>query len=294
MKYFIFAIAVFLSIRSVLLTQNKDNNVFFEDFGSLNIDKHWKLETRQEGNRIMSGLEHETLTDGKVIRLTFKGDTSLKSFDSQGPACCASEIMTRENCHYGDYSICFKIDSCDVGEGVVFAFFTYFNDGQDHNNDSIIDNHEIDMEILGADPHNIWMTIWTQYSAEPLEFRKVSRSVNPVTGERKQTPPGKENTYNVELIPPLDETWPEFDPVSQFYVYRFIWDKSSIRFFVEDGDKKLELWNYNNRSFIPEIPGNLRSNIWHNGTHWHMEGTADYPDRDKNFLIDWIKYTPFY
>ena len=80
------------------------------------------------------------------------------------------------------------------------GLFTYFNDGEDHDGDGLVDNDEIDLEILCAQPSFLNMTSWTEYT-DDHHMRKKSRIVDLDTGTVYV---GKTDGYGKDVRDPLN------------------------------------------------------------------------------------------
>src|SRR5690606_38896628 len=67
--------------------------------------------------------------------------------------------------------------------GVVTGTFTYSSNHADENGNGLPDNDEIDIEVLCAQPHVVWLTIWTDYDGATGAVRKISRAIDMRTGK---------------------------------------------------------------------------------------------------------------
>ena len=177
-------------------------------------------------------------------------------------------------------------------QGVVSAFFTYFNDGIDHDGDGIVDNNEIDLEFLAAERSAIYLSVWTEYQddANGEVFRKTTRKVDLKTGRVWQTPAGGEGTYDLEEIAPLGWKMRRFDPRQFYYSYRFDWQPTQVTFSVDvqDGLGFRTLWTLDGApdDVIPSHAAPAFFNLWHNAYHWNRDKAARSPARPVNFSID--------
>src|SRR5205085_7234780 len=149
--------------------------------------------TEEAGSSVTAPVDDEDASDGKVLELVYPGETSS---EDTGPA-FATEIETAAPQSFGTYEARLRTPKASHATGLVTGFFTYFNDGTDHDGDGIIDNHEIDVELLAADPSAIYMTVWTEYEENGgvETFRKTSRKVDLKTGRVWETPSGGEGSY---------------------------------------------------------------------------------------------------
>ena len=91
--------------------------------------------------------------DGYAASLVFDADTP-----GIGPTGKATEIITKSSQGFGEYRFRVRLATCRPSEDLVNGLFTYFNDGKDHDGDGLVDNDEIDIEILCAQPSFLNMT----------------------------------------------------------------------------------------------------------------------------------------
>ena len=193
--------------------------------------------------------------------------------------------------HYGTYAARFKPGSCaSTQEGVVSAFFTYYNDGKDYNGNGMVDNSEIDIEILCAEPTVVYLTLWTDYSDDE-NFRKTTRKINFATGEIKQTTLGQEGQWGLNTkLKSSSLLLPGLNLFSNYRLLGFTWTASSVRFFLNHQGKEIELWNYKNSKNIPQHPAYMMFNVWHNAYHWHNDEPAASPAKNVLMNVDWFQY----
>lgn len=207
-------------------------------------------------------------------------------------------IKSKQKFHYGEYIVRMKsAKTINQVEGVVSAFFTYFNDYwtnpvnyTDINNNGISDNSEIDIELLSAEPQVIYMTIWTDYDevGDTPRFRKVTRKLNVATGDIYETPVGKEDTYDLEYKGKIDTPYNDFNHTQNFYEYSFIWSSNSVRFYLTINNNKIILWEFNREHMIPKNPAYIMCNLWHNSTHWHNNQQTLPPSTNVFAKFDYI------
>ena len=225
--------------------------------------------------------------DGFTLDLVYPGSTAPSY---SGPA-WATQLEAAEARGYGSYGARLRVAAAP-GRGLVSAFFTYFNDGIDHDGDGIIDNHEIDYEFLAAEPSAIYMTVWTAYQADANgeTFRKVTRKVDLRRGRVWQTPPGGEGTYDLVEIAPLGWKVRGFTTTRKYRTYRFDWQATEIVFGIDlnDGQGFRVLWDLTGapNTVIPTHPAPCFVNLWHNATHWKTGRSARPPARAAHFRID--------
>jgi hypothetical protein len=239
------------------------------------------------GSSVTAQVTDPAALDGAALVLVYPGRTDpLYS----GPG-WATELQTAATRGYGIYEARLR-PARAPGAGVVSAFFTYFNDGLDHDSDGLIDNHEIDFEFVAAERSVIYLTVWTAYQAgESGEvFRKVTRKINLRTGRMWQTPPGGEGTYDLVQIAPLGWRALRFFAARAYRTYRFDWEPAEVTFSIdlEDGQGFRTLWDLTGAPnvVIPSHPAPCFINLWHNASHWHTGRPARPPFRPVRFRID--------
>ena len=66
------------------------------------------------------------------------------------------EWISKHAYQFGTFSCSMKATRCAPEEECVSSFYTYF-----HDDDTEANASEIDIEILGSEPENIYLTIWT-------------------------------------------------------------------------------------------------------------------------------------
>ncbi len=229
-------------------------------------------------------------SDGVVLELVYPGRIP-SSYSGPG---WATQLKTAAARGYGVYEARLRPAAGRAGQGVVSAFFTYFNDGLDHDGDGIVDNHEIDFEFLAAESSVIYLTVWTAYQADANGevFRKVSRKLNLKTGQVWQTPPGSEGTYDLVETSPLGWKALRFKTASAYRTYRFEWQPTQVTFAIdiEDGQGFRTLWDLTGTpgTVIPTHPAPCFVNLWHNAFHWHTGRAARPPRRPVRFRVDRI------
>lgn len=242
----------------------------------------------EPGASVSAPVADEDAADGQVLELLFPGGTSL---DDSGPA-FASEVETADPQGYGTYTARIRTPKAPRSAGLVSAFFTYFNDGIDHDGDTIDDNHEIDIELLAAEPTTIYMTVWTEYEYDGVTERihKTTRKIDLKKGRVWQTPAGAEDTYDLEEIAPLAWTAKRYRAWRDFYTYRFVWSPTSVEYSIDLGDGMgfRTLWTFAGAANvdIPSIPAPLLFNVWHNKYHWNSGKESKVPRRDAPMHVD--------
>jgi hypothetical protein len=180
--------------------------------------------------------------------------------------------------------------ACAASEDVVNGNFTYFNDGQDHDGDGLVDNSEIDIEILCGTPSVISLTIWSQYSDDNGHFRKWTRAVDLGTGAVLESTAADSYELASKGIDP-ELAHPSFRGADQYYEMGFEWHADRIRYFIVLDGAEITLWNFTNPALIPKLPGRWLMNVWHPDVHWFGSGgSAGYPAHDATMRIDWARY----
>lgn len=254
---------------------------------------------------------HQTGVASKIEPLTnvlaLSMDTNDASGAWQGPNMTSNQLT-----QYGRYSTRLKIPG--VGSqplvGAVVGFYTYYNDQwgtqleNDINNNGIMDNSEIDIEWLIADPEVLYLTAYTDFDGETGVARKVSRIINLAKGTIYSTKSATSlggtgiNLTGDENLPSTLEAIPDFDASKQFYTYGFDWTESHIKWWIikpSTGDT-LVLWDYKGPTErITKKPASLMLNIWHTNS-WGVITNYQALEKPKSIFtveMDWVKYQTF-
>jgi hypothetical protein len=244
--------------------------------------------TEEPGSAVTAPVPDTAADDGQVLELLYPGGTADTD---TGPA-FASELETAAPNGFGVYEARLRTPKTSRMTGLVSAFFTYFNDGTDHDHDGIVDNHEIDFEFLGAEPSAIYMSVWTEYQEDVggETFHKVTRKVDLRHGRVWETPPGGEGSYDLVEVAPLAWTARKYRHSRSFNDYRIDWQSGQVEFSIdlEDGQGYRVLWTLTGAPdvTIPSIPAPLFFNLWHNATHWNNGNNARVPMRDMRYHVD--------
>lgn len=262
----------------------------FSDEFSTSLSPAWNPPRIEEpGSSVLAPVADAAAGDGQALQLVFPGGTDP---GHSSPA-FATEVRTVAAPGYGTYEARLVTGKGGRRTGLVSAFFTYFNDGTDHDLDGIVDNHEIDLEFLAAEPTRIYMTVWTEYEETGgggETFRKTTRKVDLKTGEVWQTPPGGEGSYDLVPAAPLGWTARRYRTSRAYAKYRFAWSAGSVEYAVdlEDGLGWRTLWTLAGAAndVIPSIPAPLFFNTWHNATHWDTGADAAPPKKDTAMRVD--------
>ena len=226
--------------------------------------------------------------DGNAADLVF--DAKISAI---GPTHTATEIITKSSQTFGEYRFRVRLATCRPNEDLVNGLFTYFNDGKDHDGDGLVDNDEIDIEILCAQPSFLNMTSWTEYS-DDHHMRKKSRIVDLDTGTIYV---GRTDGYGKDPGDPLNGTvdpalsHPGWYHAGSYYEMGWDWQPNRIRWFIVLGGREVTLWTLTDAVRIPKEPSTLRFNLWHPKKHWNEAGLAMTPAKDATLSIDWLEYT---
>jgi beta-glucanase (GH16 family) len=214
------------------------------------------------------------------------------------------EAQSQEFYQYGVFSSRLRSANCEgqTNAGVVTGFFTYFNDGNDHNGDDLADNSEIDFEWLCAAPEFVYMTMWTDYRGSDEAHKRVTRLVNLRTGAIEHTCYGQtfddcEPLTGAAAQPSELDPMPDFDPTHQYYEYGFEWQPDHVTWWLrkEAEDVPIVLWDYRGPADrIPSLAAYYNTNVWHT-SNWPPPGYPDAvetPTASVSAWVDWTRYSP--
>ena len=244
--------------------------------------------TEEPGSSVTAPVADPRAADGQALQLVFPSGTD----SAHASPAYATEVQTTAPYGYGTFEARLRTGKASRRTGLVTGFFTYFNDGADHDLDGIVDNHEIDFEFLASEPTSIYMTVWTEYEdgVGGEVFRKTTRKVNLKTGEVWQTPTGGEGSYDLVPAAPLGWTARRFRASRAYAKYRFTWAAGSVEYAIdlEDGLGWRTLWTLTGvaNDIIPSIPAPLFFNTWHNAAHWDTGLDALPPKKAAVFSVD--------
>jgi hypothetical protein len=249
----------------------------------------WGTHTPSGGD-VGFGVAEPTSADNAIGVLRLPGNPAFGPQDHAYPA-YATEIEADRIFGYGDFRARVSMARCAADEDAVSGYFLYQNDGGDHDGDGLVDNNEIDIEILCANPSVIHLSVWTDYTSfDGGAFRKVTHSIDLETGDLWESP----SDHELGLEPAGNDPalhrpgWPDEEA---FYELGFDWHADHIRFFLVDGDQELTLWNLTEADRIPSHEMYWLFNLWHSPEHWFSPvGEADYPAEDAFYRIDWARY----
>ncbi len=164
----------------------------------------------------------------------------------------------------------------------------------DSNGNGITDNNEIDFELLCGEPNYLYLTTWTDYQevGGVETFLKVTRMVDMSTGDYYQTKPGKEGSYgNMQKLGNIPAAKiSNFGTVDQYYEVGFDWQSAKLRFFIVVNGAEVTLWDYTDKTYIPQNKAFMMFNLWYTDSHWWAGGAAGYPAADSSLKVDGFKY----
>jgi hypothetical protein len=253
----------------------------------------WAEQTAVEGAATSFGEPASNARDERLLRLTFPGHPDYAASDRVG-AEHATQVGTSARFHFGTYRTRLGFGGCAANEETVMAFLGYFNDGEDHDGDGIVDDLEIDVQLACGAPSRLYLTVFTDYeaTAQGERFRKQSRVVDFASGELFDTPAVDSDRFaaagiDAQLIAP------ELLEPDALYELGFEWHSDSIRFFLGLNGGERELWQLSGAERVPQLPVHIVYNLWHPDSHWYpSEGSADYPARDVLMSVDWVSFEP--
>jgi len=214
----------------------------------------------------------------------------------------STQIKSTEMNLYGNYEARLKSGRANAGEGVISAFFIYFNDEVDYDGDGIHDNHEIDFELLNSDRSSIWCSVYTDYQNvnDVCTFHRNAGRVDIATGEVWATIPGNEGNWDLVQIDSLDWSVPGFDHSASLYTYGFEWSESKVAFWIdlEDGVGRRQLFEVLSdgsggpNDHIPNMPASTFFNLWHNNVDWFSRVDVPPMSVDTVMEIDYVSVMP--
>jgi beta-glucanase (GH16 family) len=259
--------------------------MFEAEFVASDVDRFYAFS--ENGGGATFGVSDDAAADDNVAELLFHGDAALGPDDSLSPA-YATEIGTNEAFSYGEYRARVQLAECASNEELVNGVFTYFNDGDDHDGDGLIDNSELDIEILCSDPSILSLTIWSEYTSDEDGGNvHVTREIDTKTGDYWDT-----LNYTTDLGSgnSPDFLLEGFPSSGAFYEMGFDWRAESVRYFLVFGGEEVTLWEFADPAYIPSLPAYFLFNIWHSSDWWNDEGEGDFPANDAAMRVDWLRY----
>jgi len=240
-----------------------------------------------EGGGIEFGVAEAGAEDGLAATLRLPGDPALGNGDRVGPA-FGTEIESMAPFHFGTYRARLRVAACDPGEEVVNGYFTYFNDGTDHDGDGLVDNSEIDIEILCGTPAVIFLSSWTDY--DTTGFHKWTRAIDLTDGSIYESP--SDHEYGLVAAgndPALAH--PDLLAPDRWVELGFDWAPDRVRFVAMIDGAPVTLWDLTDASLVPQLESRWLFNVWHAPEHWYGDaGPPDYPAADATLHLDWARY----
>jgi hypothetical protein len=228
--------------------------------------------------------------DGLVATLRFPGIAALGNADRVSPQYATELATDDETFRYGTYWMRVALAACAPGEEVVNGLFTYFNDGQDHDADGIVDNSEIDIEVLCGTPDVIFLSVWTDYDGATEVFRKQTRAIDLATGELWDSPSDHEYGLVSAGTDPTLQLPALLDP-GQFVELGFEWHADRVRYLARVDGEERTLWELADPSHVPSLAAGVLFNVWHPAEHWFGDGAPpDYPAADATLRVDWVRF----
>ena len=244
-----------------------------------------------ENWRGYSGPFHKTHNVGRIMVVADPGAEDGKALQLQlparpgvGPRQGVEITSNNPAFQYGTFGTRMKTANC-AGQnrpGVVTGFLTYSMDIADANGNGLADNHEIDLEVLCAQPDVIWMSLYTDYDERTDVPRKISRAVNLRTGQvlhncyRKSWEGACEPLLPGENSPVAVTPVPGFNSAERYSAYSFNWQSNRVRFYATDNQgAQVVLWDYQGPvSRIPQKSAIFLQNIWHTANWDPLNGPA--------------------
>jgi hypothetical protein len=255
-------------------------------------DANWQKQMVLPGAQVSVGKTNAGAADGLVAELVFPGHPEYTASDGVGPG-FATQLATSDRFGFGTYRSRVAFGSCQPGEETVSAVLGYFNDGADHNGNSITDDVEIDLQMLCGTPSFAYLTVFTDYQegvSGDVQFRKLSRIVDFSTGDTYDTPSDAADAFASSGSDPSLRL-PNLFEAGTFHELGFEWHQASIRFFIDVVGAEKTLWTLSDAAHVPSLPVHVMYNLWHPDTHWYpATGQADFPSADVVMQVDWFRH----
>ena len=258
---------------------------------------------------VYTGVQNPVAHDDRVATLSYPAG---RPEGENGPGYSTLMLSDTELLLYGNWESRLRTPDAGPAEGVVSAFYTYFNDGTDHDGDGLIDNHEIDFELLNTDRGAVWCTVYTQkngcegvdgeFDNQCTEMDRVSARVDLRTGEILATEPGvDQGTWNLSEQQGLQTSAPGFQPIpnfdhaSAFYTYGIEWREHRVTWWIEGPgiEGRLRLWEVHSERYgthaIPSMPSKTMFNLWRTNRDWITQQSATNLSQNIIMEIDYVK-----
>ena len=166
-------------------------------------------------------------------------------------------VYTKLTYAFGMYEWCARMSSTasspttsgELASGGVSAGFVYVNNSQT----------EIDFELARSGSFDWWL-----YMANWANRRLTSSAV-----KAESSAP---NNFH-----------------AAFKIYKFVWTKDYIQFFVNDGDDRSLAFHTAN---IPRTAAHVMVNHWGTNNPTGFGGPVDTTKPERYFYVDWVRYTP--
>jgi hypothetical protein len=185
-----------------------------------------------------------------TIRLTLSLRDESGTLTSRGAL-----VYTKALYSYGTYEWCARMSSTadlpsgagSLASGGISAGFVYVNNSQT----------EIDFELARSGSLDWWL-----YMANWSGLRRLTSSAEPATASAP-------NDFH-----------------AGFKIYKFVWTKDYIEFFVNDRSLAFHTAN------VPRTSAYVIMNHWGTNSPSGFGGPADTSKPDRYFFVDWARYTP--
>jgi hypothetical protein len=266
-------------------------NIFASEF--LANDGLWSVETALARASVSFGQPDASARDGNMAALVFPGNAALGVADDVGPD-YVTQLATNGRFGFGTLRTRVNFGACSGAEEVVQAVLGYFSDGEDHNGNGLTDDVEIDLQIVCGTPTLAYLSVYTDYQATASgeQYRKLSHIVDFSTGTEYDTPADNSDAF-VASGTRTSLARPRLVAANTYYELGYERHKTSIRFFLNDGNEELTLWTLADAAHVPDVPVYLMYNLWHPSSHWFpASGDADFPANDVVMKVDWIRFEP--
>ena len=265
---------------------------FEEEFATE--DTLWETDAPLPGAAVRVADSVAAAGDGLAAALILPGHPEFSASDGTGPD-VATALFSEQRFGFGTYRSRVAFGACGAKEEAAQAMLGYFNDGADHDGNSIIDDVEIDFQVLCGSPSFAYLTVFTDYeeSGGDVLFRKLTHVVDFATGATYDTPSASDD----ELVAGAGEPalrLPDLILPGRFYELGFEWHAGSVRFFIDanDGGGERTLWTLDDPAHVPSAAVAVTYNLWHPDTHWlpAIDTAADFPAGDVVMQVDWFRY----
>ncbi len=249
----------------------------------------WQLENKLPGSSTTFGVPVTGAADPSTAELRFPGHPEYAATDNVGTD-YLTQIASAQRFSFGIYRTRVQFGTCQTSEDAVNAALGYYNDGTDADGDGLTDDSELDFQVFCGSPHNLSLTVFTEYQETPAQFRKLEHAINFSTGEVFDTLAADKDGFTKTAT---DATLvrPELFAPDAFYEIGFEWHATSLRFFMQLDGAERTLWTISDPARIPQRPVLFLYNLWHPSTHsYPATGSAAFPANDVVMHVDWFEY----